>query len=286
MLQGAIAGLASGGLYAVLALCLTLMYRLVRVVNFAQACNGMFGAFVAVWLVKTQNWSVIPASLVGLVVGALLAGILGWIVATWLAEVSISTRSAVTIGPLLLLISLSFILFGNKPQPFQPIIEGVAFQVIGVTVSWLTVTTVALAIVIAIAARLVLSATDVGTKLRALSERPTTAELIGIPAKPLSIAVWMVTGLLSALVVIIIAPAQANDATGLSMLVVPAAAAALVGGFKRLDLSVIGGLALGAATGLVAQIGSLSAVREFLPFLVIVGFLLWMQRKEVWDEAR
>ncbi|QDZ14641.1 branched-chain amino acid ABC transporter permease [Humibacter ginsenosidimutans] len=286
MLQGAIAGLASGGLYAVLAVCLTLMARLVRVVNFAQAATGMFGAFCAVWLVSTLGWSIPLASIVGILVGGALSALLGWIIATWLSEASTSTRSAVTVGPLLLLISLSFIMFGNKPQPFEPIIQGPAFQVVGVAVSWLTVTTVVMAVVIAVAAALVLDRTSVGTKLRALSERPITAELIGIPSRPLSVAVWAVTGVISALVIIIVAPSQANDATSLSMLIVPAAAAALVGGFRRLDLSVVGGLLLGALTGLVAQIDALSAVRNFVPFLVIVGFLLWMQRKEVWDAAR
>ncbi|MGN6203576.1 branched-chain amino acid ABC transporter permease [Humibacter sp.] len=286
MLQGAIAGLASGGLYAVLAVCLTLMARLVRVVNFAQAATGMFGGFCAVWLVSMVGWPIPVASVVGILVGGALSAVIGWIVATWLSEANTSTRSAVTVGPLLLLISLSFILFGNKPQPFEPIIAGPAFQLAGVTVSWLTVTTVLLSVVVAVASYFVLSRTGVGTRLRALSERPITAELIGIPSRPLSVAVWAVTGILSSLVIIIVAPSQANDATSLSMLIVPAAAAALVGGFRRLDLAVIGGLGLGALSGVVAQIDVLSAVRDFVPFLVIVGFLLWMQRKEVWDAAR
>ncbi|GAB3806436.1 branched-chain amino acid ABC transporter permease [Humibacter antri] len=286
MLQGAIAGLASGGLYAVLAVCLTLMARLVRVVNFAQAATGMFGAFCAVWLVGALGWPIPVASVAGILVGGALSAAIGWIVATWLSEASTSIRSAVTVGPLLLLISLSFILFGNKPQPFEPIIAGPAFQLAGVTVSWLTVTTVVLSVVVAVASYFVLSRTGAGTRLRALSERPITAELIGIPSRPLSVAVWAATGILSSLVIIIVAPSQANDATSLSMLIVPAAAAALVGGFRRLDLAVIGGLGLGALSGVVAQIDALSAVRNFVPFLVIVGFLLWMQRKEVWDAAR
>lgn len=286
MLQGAIAGLASGGVAAVLAVCLTLMSRLVRVVNFAQAAVGMFGGFCAVWLITKHGWANWLGSVTGVLLGAVLSAIIGWIVATWLAEADTSARSAVTVGPLLLLISLSFILFGNKPQPFNPIIDGPAFSIGQVAVAWVGLVTVGMAIVIAIAAKVVLSRTSIGTKLRALSERPTTAELIGIPAKPLSIAVWAITGLLSSLVVIIIAPTQANDATSLSMLVVPAAAGALLGGFRRLDLAVIGGLVLGALTGAAAQVGALSYVRQFLPFLFIVGFLLWMQRKEVWDAAR
>jgi branched-chain amino acid transport system permease protein len=286
MLQGALAGLAAGGLYAVLAVCLTLMSRLVRVVNFAQAATGMFGGFVAVWLVSHAGWPIWLASTLGVLLGGALSAVIGLIVATWLAEADTTTRSAVTVGPLLLLISLSFILFGNKPQPFSPIIAGPAFSVGGVVISQVTVATVTLAIVVAVGCRLVLTRTSVGTKLRALSERPTTAELIGIPSKPLSVSVWAVTGIISALAIIIVAPSQSNDATSLSMLIVPASAAALLGAFRRLDLAVVGGLVLGLLSGLVAQIDQVSFVRNFLPFLFIVVFLLWTQRKEVWDAAR
>lgn len=286
MLQGALTGLAAGGVYAVLAVCLTLMSRLVRVVNFAQAAVGMFGGFCAVWFITDQGWPIWLGTIVGVLIGGLLSGVVGWVIATWLAEASSSTRSAVTVALLLLLISLSFILFGNKPQPFDPIIGGPAFSILGTTVAWITLATVSLAVVVALASRLLLTRTSVGTKLRALSERPTTAELLGIPAKPLSVSVWAITGLLSSLVIIVIAPTQANDATSLSMLIVPAAAAALLGGFRRLDLAVVGGLVLGALTGAAAQIDAIATVRSFIPFLLIVGFLLWMQRKEVWDEAR
>lgn len=286
MLQGALAGLAAGGLYAVLAVCLTLMSRLVRVVNFAQAATGMFGGFVAVWLVSHAGWPIWLASTLGVLLGGALSAVIGLIVATWLAEADTTTRSAVTVGPLLLLISLSFILFGNKPQPFSPIIAGPAFSVGGVVISQVTVATVTLAIVVAVGCRLVLTRTSIGTKLRALSERPTTAELIGIPSKPLSVSVWAVTGIISALAIIIVAPSQSNDATSLSMLIVPASAAALLGAFRRLDLAVVGGLVLGLLSGLVAQIDQVSFVRNFLPFLFIVVFLLWTQRKEVWDAAR
>lgn len=286
MLQGALAGLAAGGLYAVLAVCLTLMSRLVRVVNFSQAATGMFGGFVAVWLVGNAGMPIWLGSLIGVLIGGALSALIGLIIATWLPEADTTTRSAVTVGPLLLLISLSFILFGNKPQPFSPILSGPAFSIGGVVVSQVTVATVVLAVAVAVACRLVLTRTSIGTKLRALSERPTTAELIGIPARPLSVAVWAVTGLISALVIIIVAPSQSNDATSLSMLIVPASAAALLGAFRRLDLAVIGGLVLGLLSGLVAQIDQVSFIRNFLPFLFIIGFLLWTQRKEVWDAAR
>jgi branched-chain amino acid transport system permease protein len=191
-----------------------------------------------------------------------------------------------TVGPLLLLISLSFILFGNKPLPFSPIIQGPAFTAGSVVVSWVTVATVALAVLVSVLVSQLLKRTRVGTQLRALSERPTTAELLGIRSRPLSIAVWFVTGLISAIVVVIVAPSQSNDAVSLSMLIVPAAAAALLGGFRRLDLTVVGGLLLGMLDGVFAMINQISVIRNFLPFLFIVVLLLWRQRKEVWDAAR
>lgn len=286
MLQGAVAGLAAGGLYAVLAVCLTLMSRLVRVVNFAQAAVGMFGGYVGVWLVSHHGVGIWPAMLVGVLIGGALSALIGAIIARWLPEADTSTRSAVTVGPLLLLISLSFILFGNKPQPFSPVIPGPAFTVGDVVVSQLTVVTVLLAVLVAVACRLVLARTAVGIRLRALSERPTTAELLGIPARSLSVAVWTASGVISAVVILIVAPSQSNDATSLAMLIVPAAAAALLGGFQRLDLAVLGGLLLGMLQGAVAQVAAVSFVRNFLPLLFIVGFLLWTRRKEVWDAAR
>ncbi|GAA1974073.1 branched-chain amino acid ABC transporter permease [Amycolatopsis minnesotensis] len=286
MLQGALAGLAAGGLYAVLAVCLTLMSRLVRVVNFAQAAIGMAGTYVAVFLAVHTGLPVWLATVAGILLGGALSALLGWVVSTWLAEADTGTRSAVTVAVLLLLISLSFILFGNKPQPFHPVLAGPAFALGGVVISQVTVVTVALAVLVALACRAVLTRTSVGIELRALSERPTTAELLGIPAKRLSVAVWAATGVVSTLAVSIVAPSQSNDATSLAMLVVPAAAAALLGGFRRLDLAVAGGLVLGMAQGAVAQSDSLSVIRYFLPFAVIVALLLWTQRKEVWDAAR
>lgn len=286
LLQGALSGLAAGGVYAVFAVTLTLMSRLVRVVNFAQAATGMFAAFIAVWFASKLGMPVWLATIAGILVGALLAAIIGWIAATWLSEADLSTRSAMTVGPFLLLMSLSYIMFGNKPQPFAPIFNGPAFTVAGVVVSWVTVITVSLAVLVAVAAAVVLRKTTIGTKLRALSDRPTTAELIGISSKPLAIGVWAVTGAISAITILIIAPTQSNDAVTLSMLIIPAAAAALLGGFKRLDLAVAGGLLLGLINGMVAQINELALVRNFVPLLFIVILLLWSQRKEVWDAAR
>ncbi len=285
MLQGALAGLAAGGLYAIMAVCLTVMARLVRVVNFAQVAVGMFGAFAAVTLSGTSLSPWLGAG-VGLIVGALISGLLGLIIAVWLSEADVSARSATTVAALLLLVSLSFILFGTKPLPFRPLFSGAAFTIGNVVISQVTVVLVILAIAVAAGTKAILTWTPLGIRLRALSERPTTAELIGIPSRSLSVGVWVATGAIATFAVMVVAPSQSNDAVTLSLTIIPAAAAALAGGFRRLDLAVAGGLVLGMLEGALAQVGSLTIIRYFVPFLAIVALLLWMQRREVWDAAR
>jgi branched-chain amino acid transport system permease protein len=285
MLQGAFAGLAAGGIYAVIAVCLTLMAQLVRVINFAQAAVGMFGAFIAVSFVG-MGVPQMPAVALGIICSALISAALGWIVATWLPEATTSARSAVTVAALLLLISLSFILFGTKPKTFRAVFSGPAFAFEGVVVSQVTVAMVILALVVAIGAKLVLSKTSIGVKLRAIADRPVAAELLGVPVKPLAVGVWAATGVIVGVAVAIVAPTQTSDATSLSMLVISASAAALLGAFKRLDLALIGGLLLGMVQGAAAQFSQLSILRDWIPLVVIVVFLLWNQRREVWDAAR
>lgn len=285
MLQGAFAGLAAGGVYAVIAVCLTLMAQLVRVINFSQAAIGMFGAFLAVSF-SGMGIPQVPAIALGIILGALLSAGLGWIIATWLPEASISARSAVTVAALLLLISISFILFGTKPKMFRALFSGPAFTLEGVVISQVTVVIVLLALVVALAAKLVLGKTSIGVKLRAIADRPVAAELLGVPVKPLAIGVWAVTGLIVGIATAIVAPTQTSDAMSLSMLVISASAAALLGGFKRLDLALIGGLLLGMAQGAAAQFSELILLRDWIPLIVIVVFLLWNQRREVWDAAR
>lgn len=285
MLQGAIAGLAAGGTYAVIAVCLTLMSQLVRVINFSQAAVGIFGVLIAVKLIPLgiPQW---VAVVIGIFIGAILSALIGWVIATWLPESSTTSRSAVTVAGLLFILAMCYIVFGTRPLPLKAFMGGPFVKIAGVTVSQVSVAMIVIAIVVAIAAKIILTKTSVGMQLRAISDRPTAAALLGVPVKRLSIGVWFVTGLVTTGALAIVVPTQSSDATVTTLLIVPAAAAALIGAFKRLDLAVIGGLALGALQGALVAFPTIYLLRDWIPIIVIIVFLLWNQRKEVWDVAR
>ncbi len=285
MLTGAVAGIGLAGVYAVIAVCLTLMARLVRVVNFAQVIIGGTSAYCA--SVLHGNGLPYPVGAVaGLLIAAALSAALGWVMGRWFAEAGTDRRSAVTIVAFVLLLSVSYLLLGSHPRQFPDLLPGAAFRLGGVEVTDAAIAVVAIAIAATAGSRLVLGRTGVGLRLRALSERPVTAELAGIRSLPLSIGVWVATSLAVAVVVLLAAPTTVNDQSSLGLLVVPGCAAALVGAFRRLGLALLGGLALGVGESMLAQTTAVGHYRDVVPFGVILAILIWSQRKEVWDEAR
>jgi branched-chain amino acid transport system permease protein len=285
VLPSLIVGLSAGALYAFIGVNLTLMSVLTRVINFSLVAVGAFGAFLSIRFLPLH----LPAPvivLIAVVTAALLSGLLGWIEATWLAEATTTARSAVTVASLLLLVSAAFLLFGSRPQPLKPLLIGPAFVAGNVAVSKVGLAMLILAIVVALGARLVIANTTLGVRLRAVSERQTTAELLGVNVKIIQIGVWLVVGGLMGLAVSIIGNTQAADPVAMVTLIIPGAAAALIGAFRSLTLTIVGGLLVGGLQGALAAFPSVTLLRDWIPLVIIVLFLLWNQRKEVWDVAR
>jgi branched-chain amino acid transport system permease protein len=286
MLTSIIAGLSAGGAYALLAVCVVFTYRLVAVVNFTGAAIGATGTFAMVMLLE-WGLSLPLAVIAGLIAGMLAAILLGAVMMRWFSAATPQTKAAVTVALLVGMIALGLRLTGGQhPRPFPDLIPGAAFSVAGVVITKAALVSITLAVVFTIAATAFLNHTRTGLKLRALSERPVTAELVGIPARKLSFMVWAITGLATTLALMIIAPQRAPNFLTFSMLVVPAFAAALIGSFRSFWLTLLGGIALGLLEGFAAGLHDLAQFRSSVPFIIILAVLLWSQRKARWDEAR
>jgi branched-chain amino acid transport system permease protein len=282
----AVAGLAAGGAYALLGVCAVFTYRLVAVVNFVGAAIGAAGAFAFAMLAE-EGLPLWLSAVAGIIVGAAAGVAVGAIMTHWFAESSASTKAAVAVALLVGLAAVGLrITGGQHPHDFPSLIGGSAFRLAGVEVTAASVATLALALVFTLAANLFLNRSHTGLQLRALSERPVAAELIGIPVRGLSLWVWGVGGAATAFALILIAPQRAPNFLALSLLVVPALAAALIGFFQNFWAALIGGIAMGVVEGLASVIPSLGEYRSALPFLVILAVLLWSQRGARWDDAR
>lgn len=290
MLLNAFAGIAPGLFIGIIGILLTLMAQLTRTVNFSQLSVAMFGGYVGMTLIQKTQMNPWLAALVALIITAVIAGLIGWIIATWLPNAPISQRSAVTVAAVLFIVALSSVLFGANHSNFAPLVIGnvTSFEVGGVKlfVSENLVALLIIALVLLIGSTILLKKSMFGVRLRAISDRQSTAELIGVNVKVLNVGVWAVAGVFMSIAISFMPATISNDYISFSLLIIPGSAAALVGAFKNPWLALLGGVLIGVLQGLVSAIPAISNYKEWVVFVLILLFLLWNQRKEVWDVAR
>lgn len=284
VIDAALAGLADGGLYALIGVTVMVMFRMGGVLNFAVALLGTFGAFVTVSVFE-HGVPLGLALLIGTIVAACLAGLMGAIIAVFFGDANLITRSVATVGMMVGLFAVAFRLFGDSPHSFPVLVSG-RFTIGRTTISMTSVLAVGLAVMFALTLWLVLRGSRLGFRLAAMSARPVTAELLGIPVRIQTIGVWAVSGAAATVALMMVAPTRPADVTSLGLVVVPALAAALLGGFRSFGLTVIGGLGIGIVQSVSTRWESFSAYRDTLPFFAIMAVLIWSQRTEAWDDAR
>jgi branched-chain amino acid transport system permease protein len=206
--------------------------------------------------------------------------------ALWFADARIETRSTVAIAMLIGLMMVGFRVFGNNPRNVPELFPGRGLSISGVNVTPDAIAIVVLTIAVAIGLNFYLHRTSIGLRLRALSERPLTAELLGVPARWLAIGVWAVAGALTAFGTEMVAPTRANDFSDLALLIIPAFAAASIGLFRSFYLAVVGGIAIGVIEGITTHYSGIAPYQSIVPLIVVALVLIWSQRGEVWDVAR
>lgn len=285
MIESTVSGLVTGSTYAILAVCVVVLYRLVGVLNFSQAALGALGAYACYSLLGAGlPWPLAVSA--GLAFSGLIAGCAGWVLARWFGEPSVTVRAVVAVVWLIVLLTLGFRLFGDSPRVMPSLVPEASFDLGGVRVSLTTVIALSATIVIAAGLSLLLRYSALGVRLQAVSERPVTVQLLGVNSRRLSVGVWAVTGVLSALALLLVAPTRNPTFETMAFFIVPALAAGLLGAFSNVWVAALGGLAIGAIEGAGARVAAVADYRGAIPFVIIVLALVWLRRREAWDAAR
>ena len=274
-LQQVVSGLASGGIYASLALALVLIYRATQVVNFAQGEMAMFTTFVAWSLMERMDYW--PAFVLTLLIAFVGGAALQLALIRPLQDAPVLTIVIITIGLLIGLNGLARIIWGNEPRvldsPFSndPIrIGGVAFSV-----QDLGIIAVSLAIVVLL--WLFFRFTKLGLGLRAAAVNPGASRLVGVRVGLMLAFGWGLAAVLGAVAGMMAAPPLGSfDQNLMQPLLLYAFAAAVLGGIDSPLGAVVGGLAIGVIVNLAgAYIDFVGAdLRLPVALLVILVVLL------------
>ncbi|TME65787.1 MAG: branched-chain amino acid ABC transporter permease [Chloroflexi bacterium] len=249
-----IIGLSLGGIFSLAALGIVLIYRTTGVLNFAHGAMGMFSTFIA-WQVF-YGWShpfwpgwlsTLLAVLAGLVFAAGMGLFLEFAVFRWVRTREPVVKAVITIGVLLALQSAASLIWKNNQYhlPIYIAPQTWTFSVADVPIGANYIVIIVAALALAFGLGAFLRYTGFGRSMRAVSDSPTAASLWGVPVGRVGAVSWMLGSLIAALAGILITPFINFDTTSLTLLIIDALAAALIGGLVSLPLTVLGGFLLG-----------------------------------------
>lgn len=248
-------GIATGCVYAIVAVGYSLIYRTTGVINFAQGTYVVLGGLGAYWF-NTKLGLPYPLAIVaGVMMTAAVAGAF-WIlviVPLWRrgSEPYVTLLSTVVVAALLG--SLIELLLTNQPQTLPEWIPGFSIDLAGTTIvgQYVLVAVAAFAMVAGVA--WFVRSTDTGRAMRACAASRPTSRLLGINPERIGLLAMTMTGFLSGVGGTLITPAQLTSADQGLLYGVFGFVAAVVGGLGSLWGALIGGIVVGILQTLVVR---------------------------------
>ena len=293
-LQQSLNGLVLGGIYAVVALGYTMVYGVLGIINFAHGEVLMFGALIALVVIKNllAFFPTIPLWLI--LVVALLVAMSGCAVLSFYIEKIAyrPLRNAPRLVPLIsaigmsiLLQTIAMIIWGRTPLNFPQLLPEQSLAIFGtgalVTVKELIIMLTALIVMVALL--FLVKKTRFGRAIRATAENPQVAGLMGVNTTRVISYTFILGGTLAALAGVMIASNYGSAHFYMGFMPgLKAFTAAVLGGIGNIPGAMLGGLLLGIIEALGAgYIGTLSGgifgsnYQDIFAFLVLIMVLVF-----------
>src|SRR6476469_1612112 len=234
-IQQIVSGLASGGIYGLLALAIVLIHRSTGVINFAQGEMATLSAFIC-WTLMSHGWAFWPAF------GAtLLLSFVG----------GVTLQVVVTIGLLIAFNGLDAWIWGGAAKQFQGPFSTAPIRVGGVAFSKQDLGVIGVAFVAVVLLGALFTRTRLGLGLRAAAVNPVESRLVGIRVAAMLALGWGLAAMLGAVAGVMAAPSLFLEPNMMQTVLLYAFAAAVLGGMDSPIGAVIGGLLLGVLLNLV-----------------------------------
>lgn len=245
-LTATITGLSTAGIFAIAASGLVLTYTTTGIFNFAHGAVGMLAAF-AYWQLLDWGMPTLPAVLVVLfVLGPLYGVFVEAIVMRGLTNAPETSRLVVSVALLAASLGLGIWIWPpDEARPLARFFPREFVTVLGVRISWHELLALLLAVAVAVGLRLLLRSTRTGITMRAVVDDRGLAALNGARPDRSAMFAWALGCSLAALAGILLAPLQTLAHLPLTLLIVNAYAAAMLGRLRNLPLTFVGAVLLG-----------------------------------------
>ena len=272
-IQQVVSGLATGGIYASLALALVMIYQATDVVNFAQGEMAMFSTYLA--------WSLLQAGLpywvtfFATVAIAFLGGLLiERIVIRPVENAPILTIVIVTLGLLVILNSVAGWIYSYIQKPFPSPFPSRPIQLGNIVFGAHDVGEISVTLIVLLLLFLFFRYTTLGLAMRAAAQNPVSSRLCGIRVSWMLGLGWGLAAAFGAVAGMMVAPVVFLDPNMMGGIQIYAFAAATVGGFTSPLGAVVGGFLVGVTENLVGTyvhfIGTELKLTVALAMIIIV----------------
>jgi len=271
--QQIVSGLATGSIFASLALALVLIYRSMGVINFAQGEMAMFTTYVAWQLVQIgmPMWAAFLLTVIVAFVGGVA---LERIVIRPVERASALSVVIVTLGLFIALNGLAGWIWGFVVKPFPTPFPTTPLQIGGAGFSAQDVGVIVVSLATLALMSLFFQKTKLGLAMRAAALYPEQSRVLGIRVGWMLALGWGLAAVVGAISGIMIAPVVLLDPNMMQTEIVYAFAAAVLGGIESPVGAVVGGLILGVAINLlgtyVEAIGNELRLAAALAIIVLV----------------
>lgn len=282
-LQHIIDGIGLGSIYALIALGYTMVYGILKLINFAHGDVYMLGAFGGYYASRFFGLSEKPGIVslaIGLLVSMLGCGAAGYFIERFAYR---PLRKAPRINVLITAIGISLflefggqIVFGADPKLFPPLYPSSEPWIIaGIQINPLQVLVLVISLLLMLGLRFVIQKTKPGLAMRAVSYNHDTAALMGVPVDRIISFTFVMGSMLAGAAGILVGLTypKIDPLMGI-MFGLKAFVAAVIGGIGNVTGAVLGALIMGVAESLVVGYVS-STYRDALAFGILILILLF-----------
>jgi branched-chain amino acid transport system permease protein len=272
-LQQVVSGIASGGIFASLALALVLIYNAMGLVNFAQGEMAMFATFVAFTLIERgmSYWIALPATLVIAFVGGV---VIQRVVIRPVERAPVLTLVIVTLGLATLINGIAGFVFGYIPRSFPSPFSVQTVSILGALVSYRDLGVIAVSAIVLVLIYILLQRTTLGLAMRAAAHNPDASRLLGVRVSWMLALGWGLASAVGALSGIMVAPILLLEPNMMQTIIIYAFAAAVLGGIESPLGAVVGGLIVGVTVNLAGAYLVGGDLQLAVAFLIIVAVLV------------
>ncbi|KRL05107.1 branched-chain amino acid ABC transporter permease [Liquorilactobacillus oeni] len=272
--QQVINGLSLGSIYALLALGYTMVYGIIKLINFAHGDIYMLGAFWGYYVINVWHFNFIAALLSAMVICGLSGVIIEYFAYRPLRHSPRITALITAIGVSFFLENGMAYLFGSNARDFPQIVKQVNYNIGGVRISNIQIQILATACILMLLLQLIIRYTKMGRAMRAVSVDNDAAQLVGInPNLTISFTFALGSALAGAAGVMIGLYYNSIDPLMGMTPGIKAFVAAVVGGIGSVPGASLGGFLIGLLETLVQSVG-LSAYKDAVVYVVLIVILL------------